>query len=110
MPAFEPVTKFNATVDDANRFPDMLEQAYRHAVSGCPGPVHLQFQGNEGQVDLGETDLGTAHRYAIYACAALPASGQSDGHPSGFGHPTTGRKTSNSFRGRRPTLRRAARS
>ena len=57
MPAFEPVTKFNATVDDANRFPDMLEQAYRHAVSGCPGPVHLQFQGNEGQVDLGETDL-----------------------------------------------------
>ena len=57
VPAFEPVTKFNATVDDANRFPDMLEQAYRHAVSGCPGPVHLQFQGNEGQVDLGKTDL-----------------------------------------------------
>ena len=57
VPAFEPVTKFNATVDDVNRFPDMLEQAYRHAVSGCPGPVHLQFQGNEGQVDLGEADL-----------------------------------------------------
>jgi len=57
VPAFEPVTKFNATVDDVNRFPDMLEQAYRHATSGCPGPVHLQFQGNEGQVDLGEADL-----------------------------------------------------
>ncbi len=57
VPSFEPVTKFNATVDDANRFPDMLEQAYRHAVSGCPGPVHLQFQGNEGQVDLGEVDV-----------------------------------------------------
>jgi len=57
VPAFEPVTKFNATVDDVNRFPDMLEQAYRHSVSGCPGPVHLQFQGNEGQVDLGEADL-----------------------------------------------------
>ncbi|PPR64504.1 MAG: Acetolactate synthase isozyme 3 large subunit [Alphaproteobacteria bacterium MarineAlpha3_Bin7] len=57
VPAFEPVTKFNATIDNVNRFPDMLEQAYREAVSGCPGPVHLQFQGNEGQVDLGEADL-----------------------------------------------------
>ncbi len=57
VPTFEPVTKFNATIDDVNRFPDMLEQAYREAVSGCPGPVHLQFQGNEGQVDLGEADL-----------------------------------------------------
>lgn len=57
VPAFEPVTKFNATVDDVKRFPDMLDQAYRHAVSGCPGPVHLQFQGNEGQVDLGKADL-----------------------------------------------------
>ncbi|MFL2817111.1 MAG: thiamine pyrophosphate-binding protein [Alphaproteobacteria bacterium] len=51
IPAFEPVTKFNATVDSANRFPDMLNQAFRVAVSGCPGPVHLQFKGNEGQVD-----------------------------------------------------------
>jgi len=52
VPAFEPVTKFNATIDDVERFPDMLEQAYRNAVSGCPGPVHLQFQGNEGHIDL----------------------------------------------------------
>ena len=29
----------------------MLNQAFRVAVSGCPGPVHLQFKGNEGQVD-----------------------------------------------------------
>ena len=27
MPAFEPVTKFNATVDDVSRFPDMVRQA-----------------------------------------------------------------------------------
>jgi len=57
VPAFEPVTKFNATIDDVERFPDMLEQAYRNAVSGCPGPVHLQFQGNEGQIDLEEGNL-----------------------------------------------------
>ena len=57
VPAFEPVTKFNATIDDVERFPDMLEQAYRNAVSGCPGPVHFQFQGNEGQIDLEEGNL-----------------------------------------------------
>ncbi|MBM37591.1 MAG: acetolactate synthase [Woeseia sp.] len=57
MPAFEPVTKFNATVDDVNRFPDMLEQAFRVATSGSPGPVHLQYKGNEAQIDLEETDL-----------------------------------------------------
>jgi acetolactate synthase-1/2/3 large subunit len=50
-PAFGEVTKFNASVDDPDRFPDMLRQAFRVAVSGRPGPVHLQVQGNEGQLD-----------------------------------------------------------
>src|SRR3981189_3076734 len=54
VPAFEPVTKFNATVDDVSRFPDMVRQAFRVATTGTPGPVHLQFRGNEGQVDLDE--------------------------------------------------------
>jgi acetolactate synthase I/II/III large subunit len=57
MPAFEPVTKFNATVDDVARFPDMVRQAFRTAVTGCPGPVHLQFRGNEGQIDLDEAEM-----------------------------------------------------
>jgi len=57
VPAFEPVTKFNATVDDVARFPDMVRQAFRSAVTGCPGPVHLQFRGNEGQIDAEEADM-----------------------------------------------------
>jgi acetolactate synthase-1/2/3 large subunit len=57
MPAFEPVTKFNATVDDVGRFPDMVRQAFRVAVSGTPGPVHLQFRGNEGQIDGEEAEM-----------------------------------------------------
>jgi acetolactate synthase-1/2/3 large subunit len=56
LPAFEPVTKFNATIDDAGRFPDMLRHAFRVATTGAPGPVHLQVQGNEGQLDTEETD------------------------------------------------------
>ena len=54
VPSFAPVTKFNATVDDVARIPDMLRQAFRVATSGAPGPVHLQFRGNEGQVDVEE--------------------------------------------------------
>lgn len=57
MPAFEPVTKFNATVDDITRAPDMLRQAFRVATTGAPGPVHLQFRGNEGQLDTEEGEL-----------------------------------------------------
>src|SRR5499425_2966958 len=57
VPAFEPVTKLNATVDAVERFPDMVRQAFRVAVSGAPGPVHLQFRGNEGQIDVEEADL-----------------------------------------------------
>src|SRR3954454_19861428 len=57
VPAFEPVTKVNATVDDVARFPDMVRQAFRVATSGTPGPVHLQFRGNEGQVDADEAEM-----------------------------------------------------
>ncbi len=57
VPSFESVTKFNATIDDPARIPDMVRQAFRTATSGTPGPVHLQFQGNEGQIDRGEADM-----------------------------------------------------
>jgi acetolactate synthase-1/2/3 large subunit len=57
VPAFEPVTKWNATVDAVDRFPDMLRQAFRVATSGAPGPVHLQFRGNEGQIDQEEAEM-----------------------------------------------------
>lgn len=65
VPSFSPVTKLNATVDDVSRFPDMIRQAFQTATSGCPGPVHLQFQGNEGQLDTESApmDLSVDTRY-----------------------------------------------
>src|SRR5262249_10542382 len=57
VPAFEQVTKFNATVDDVARFPDMVRQAFRAATTGTPGPVHLQFRGNEGKIDVEEAEM-----------------------------------------------------
>jgi acetolactate synthase-1/2/3 large subunit len=56
---FDPVTKFNARVDDAKRLPDLLRQAFREATSGCPGPAHLQVAGPHGQVAEGLVNLDT---------------------------------------------------
>ena len=57
VPAFESVTKMNATIDDVSRFPDMVRQAFRAATTGTPGPVHLQFRGNEGQMDQDTAEM-----------------------------------------------------
>ena len=57
LPAFANVTKFSAEVYSVERIPDLVRQAFRSAVSGRPGPAHLQFVGNEGQIDLGQGDL-----------------------------------------------------
>jgi acetolactate synthase-1/2/3 large subunit len=57
LPAFETVTKMNVTVDAVERIPDLLRQAFRVATTGAPGPVHIQFAGNEGQIDAGEADM-----------------------------------------------------
>ena len=59
IPAFETVTKMNVTIDAVGRIPDMLRQALRVATTGAPGPVHLQFAGNEGQIDGDEAEMDT---------------------------------------------------
>jgi len=57
LPAFETVTKMNVTVDAVERIPDMIRQAFRAATTGAPGPVHIQFAGNEGQIDAEEAEM-----------------------------------------------------
>jgi acetolactate synthase-1/2/3 large subunit len=59
LSALAPYTKMNVAVDDVARIPDLLRQAYRVATTGCPGPVHLQFAGQEGELDREEGDLDT---------------------------------------------------
>jgi acetolactate synthase-1/2/3 large subunit len=54
--AWDAVTKANYSVDTAERFPDLLRQAFRDATSGTPGPVHLELRGNAGQMLDREAD------------------------------------------------------
>ena len=38
---FAPVTKWNARIQDASRVPELMRMAFRQALSGRQGPVHL---------------------------------------------------------------------
>jgi acetolactate synthase-1/2/3 large subunit len=55
---FNAVTKYNVVVDNVAQLPHLLRQAFREATSGAPGPVHLDFQGIQGEVVVeAEADL-----------------------------------------------------
>ena len=51
LPAFDAYTKFNRAITDPADIPDTLHTAFRAAASGNPGPVHVQFEGQEGEID-----------------------------------------------------------
>ena len=55
---FNAVTKYNVLVNDTEQLPYLVRQAFREAVSGAPGPVHLDFEGTSGNtVTEGEANL-----------------------------------------------------
>ena len=41
LAVMKPVTKWNAVVHDPRRIPELVRRAFREALSGRPGPVHL---------------------------------------------------------------------
>lgn len=55
---FDPITKFNVTVERVEQLPLLLRQAFREATSGGPAPVHLDLQGITGnEIMEAEADL-----------------------------------------------------
>ena len=107
MPAFEPVTKMNVTIDDVSRIPDMIRQAFRTATTGSPGPVHLQFRGNEGQVDLEEAEMEATARRSSPRCRRSPRAG-SRACEGGARSAAKSRAAGDRRRRRRARLRRGA--
>ena len=56
MPLFEPTTKWNAQIYQAERAGELTRDALNISTSGCPGPVHLNLHydaaNNEADIDL----------------------------------------------------------
>ena len=58
-PMFNPVTKYNVTVETIDQLPYLLRQAFREVTSGAPGPAHLDLMGHQGQtIEASEADIG----------------------------------------------------
>ncbi|MGH7777148.1 MAG: thiamine pyrophosphate-binding protein [Candidatus Dormibacterales bacterium] len=57
--AFRAVTKWQASIEDVGRMPELVRQAFRAATTGAPGPVHLEVRGHMGQVLEREEELDT---------------------------------------------------
>lgn len=68
---FDPVTTWNARVPGINRLPDMLRTAFRRAVSGIPGPVHIDIP--QELTRTMEVDLPDVQLYADEQCKKYPA-------------------------------------
>ena len=81
MPMFEPVTKYNVTVDTAEQLPFLLRQAIREATTGAPGPAHLDIAGGWGgqlvEDGIGDFAIADESMFAHYpAVRPLPADDQ----------------------------------
>lgn len=55
FPLFKPLTKSSRQVFDVNRLPDQLDQAFRDATTGKPGPTHLELAGHTGDIIENQT-------------------------------------------------------
>jgi len=69
---FRPVTKWNATIQDWRRIPELVRQAFRVATSGRPGPVHLEFPEDllEEKGDPESVAIWPADQYRLTAPSA----------------------------------------
>ncbi len=69
---FDPVTKYNVSLDALEQFPFVLRQAFREATALTPGPAHIDLSGIMGEVsETAEADIAAvddpAHgRYPVH--------------------------------------------
>jgi acetolactate synthase-1/2/3 large subunit len=59
MDLFKPITKWNALVSHWKRIPELVQEAFRMALTGRPGPVHLDLpvdvlfeEGDEAEISV----------------------------------------------------------
>ncbi len=54
---FQPLTKWNASLDDATRLPAMVRQAFRAMTTGRPGAVHLALPFDTQKAEVSQSEL-----------------------------------------------------
>lgn len=69
-PLFRSTTKNSMRVDGIEQLPHVLHQAFREAVTGRPGPVHIDIAGHTGDA-IGSATLD-GYRYAGRPLSTLP--------------------------------------
>lgn len=63
---FRPVTKWNASLDDAARLPAMIRQAFRAMTTGRPGAVHLALPFDTQKSDTDPSEIWAEERHCTY--------------------------------------------
>ncbi|MDQ2091127.1 thiamine pyrophosphate-binding protein [Marimonas arenosa] len=69
---FKPLTKWNASLDDAAQLPAMVREAFRQMTTGTPGAVHLSLP-----FDTQNAPVDTAEVYGDLSYGRFPADRQS---------------------------------
>jgi acetolactate synthase-1/2/3 large subunit len=63
---FRPVTKWNASLDDASRLPAMVRQAFRAMTTGRPGAVHLALPFDTQKSETDPAEIWAEERHCSY--------------------------------------------
>ena len=74
---FRPLTKWNASLDQASRLPAMVRAAFREMTTGTPGAVHLVLPFDTQRASVDEDEIWADGRHAQYPAepsAPEPAS------------------------------------
>ncbi len=69
---FKPLTKWNASLDDAARLPAMLRAAFRAMTTGTPGAAHLALPFNTQKALLDPAEVWADKRHSVFP--AIPTS------------------------------------
>ncbi|MFH0849667.1 MAG: thiamine pyrophosphate-binding protein [Candidatus Bathyarchaeota archaeon] len=69
MPFFEPTTKWNAHIYQAERAAEITRDAFIIATSGCPGPVHINLH-----YDAANSIADVPEPYADLRCKTYPSA------------------------------------
>jgi acetolactate synthase I/II/III large subunit len=81
QPMFSSVTKFSAFAESAADFPRILRQAWREAMTGAPGPVHIDLNGLQAEVietGLADVDPGVEPVFQMTLPPHRPTAADAD--------------------------------